>query len=204
MVSVWYLLWIRNTTQNLKKEIYLNLLAKLYKKKITFILSGKGSNLLKILEMNLKKKIFYSHSIITNNTLSSKIKKLIEIKKLDIKVYENISYLSSKVLEGTELIFSVGYMKTIDRKIIDKYDIINLHPSLLPSYKGLMTQKRMLINQEKYFGFSIHKVSPLLDNGEVISQKSKLIKDKSESVLINAHKELEHEYVFKELFKYLN
>ena len=177
---------------------------KLYKKKITFLLSGKGSNLLKILEINIKKKLFSCHSIITNNTLSLNIKKLIEIKKLDIKVYENISYLSSKVLEGTELIFSVGYMKTIDRKIIDKYEIINLHPSLLPSYKGLMTQKRMLINQERYFGFSIHKVSPLLDNGEVISQKSKLIKDKSELRLINAHKKLEHKYVFNELFKYLN
>ena len=177
---------------------------KLYKKKITFLLSGKGSNLLKILDTNFKKKLFHSHSIITNNTLSLNIKKLIKMKKLDIKVYENISHISQKILEGTELIFSVGYMKTIDRKIIDKYDIINLHPSLLPSYKGLMTQKRMLINQEKYFGFSIHKVSPLLDNGEVISQKSKILKYKSELGLINAHKELEHKYVFKELSKYLN
>ena len=177
---------------------------KLYKKKITFLLSGKGSNLLKILETNIKKKLFHFHSIITNNTLSLNIKKLIEIKKLDIKVYENISSISPRILEGTELIFSVGYMKTIDTKIINKYEIINLHPSLLPSYKGLMTQKRMLINQERYFGFSIHKVSPLLDNGEVISQKSKLIKDKSELRLINAHKKLEHKYVFNELFKYLN
>ena len=177
---------------------------KLYKKKITFLLSGKGSNLLKILDTNLKKKLFHSHSIITNNTLSLNIKKLIKMKKLDIKVYENISYISQKILKGTELIFSVGYMKTIDRKIIDKYEIINLHPSLLPSYKGLMTQKRMLINQEKYFGFSIHKVSPLLDDGEVISQKSKILRYKSESGLINAHKKLEHKYVFKELFKYLN
>ena len=177
---------------------------KLYKKKITFLLSGKGSNLLKILDTNLKKKLFHSHSIITNNTLSLNIKKFIKMKKLDIKVYENISYISQKILEGTELIFSVGYMKTIDRKIIDKYEIINLHPSLLPSYKGLMTQKRMLINEEKYFGFSIHKVSPLLDDGKVISKKFKLIKDKSELGLINAHKKLEHKYVFNELFKYLN
>ena len=177
---------------------------KLYKKKITFLLSGKGSNLLKILETNLKKKLFHSHSIITNNTLSLNIKKLIKIKKLDIKVYENITHISPKILEGTELMFLVGYMKTIHRKIIDKYEIINLHPSLLPTYKGVMTQKRMLINQEKYFGFSIHKVSPLLDDGQVLSQKSKLIKDKSELGLINAHKQLEHKFVFKELLKYLN
>ena len=177
---------------------------KLYKKKITFLLSGKGSNLFKILKTNLKKELFHPHSIITNNTLSLNIKKLIYTKKLAIKVYENISHISPKILKGTELIFSVGYMKTIDRKIINKYEIINLHPSLLPLYKGLMTQKRMLINQEKYFGFSIHKVSPLLDDGEVISQKSKLLKNKDEVGLINAHKKLEHEYVFQELSKYLN
>ena len=177
---------------------------KLYKKKITFLLSGKGSNLFKILETNLKKELFHPHSIITNNTLSLNIKKLIYTKKLAIKVYENISHISPKILKGTELIFSVGYMKTIDRKIINKYEIINLHPSLLPLYKGLMTQKRMLINQEKYFGFSIHKVSPLLDDGEVISQKSKLLKNKNEIGLINSHKKLEHQYVFKELSKYLN
>jgi len=177
---------------------------KLYKKKITFLLSGKGSNLFKILEANLKKELFHPHSIITNNTLSLNIKKLIYTKKLDIKIYENISHISPKILKGAELIFSVGYMKTIDRKIINKYEIINLHPSLLPLYKGLMTQKRMLINQEKYFGFSIHKVSPLLDDGEVISQKSKLLKNKNEIGLINSHKKLEHQYVFKELSKYLN
>ena len=177
---------------------------KLYKKKITFLLSGKGSNLFKILKTNLKKELFHPHSIITNNTLSLNIKKLIYTKKLAIKVYENISHISPKILKGTELIFSVGYMKTIDRKIINKYEIINLHPSLLPLYKGLMTQKRMLINQEKYFGFSIHKVSPLLDDGEVISQKSKLLKNKDEIGLINSHKKLEHQYVFKELSKYLN
>ena len=177
---------------------------KLYKKKITFLLSGKGSNLFKILEANLKKELFHPHSIITNNTLSLNIKKLIYTNKLAIKVYENISHISPKILKGTELIFSVGYMKTIDRKIINKYEIINLHPSLLPLYKGLMTQKRMLINQEKYFGFSIHKVSPLLDDGEVISQKSKLLKNKNEIGLINSHKKLEHQYVFKELSKYLN
>ncbi len=95
-------------------------------------------------------------------------------------------------------------MKIISKKIIDNFDVINLHPSLLPTYKGLMTQKRMLINNEKYFGFTIHRVSPLLDNGSVISQKKKKIKKNDELLLNSNHKKLEHRYVFKELIKYLN
>ncbi len=177
---------------------------KLYKKNITFLLSGKGSNLLRILKKNLIKEKFNTHSIISNNSLSQDIKNFISNNKLDLKIYENISSISLKMLEGTDVIFSVGYMKIITKKIIDNYNVINLHPSLLPKYKGLMTQKRMLINNEKYYGFTVHKVSSLLDSGYVIYQKKKKIKKNDELKLNSDHKTLEHQYVFEELIKYLN
>ena len=50
-----------------------------------------------------------------------------------------------------------------------------LHPSLLPKYKGLMTHKRMLINKEAKYGYSIHKVTKYLDDGEDFKSKSKKI-----------------------------
>tara|TARA_B100000965_G_scaffold207634_1_gene173565 strand:- start:3511 stop:4047 length:537 start_codon:yes stop_codon:yes gene_type:complete len=177
---------------------------KLYKKNITFLLSGKGSNLLRILKQNLIKEKFNTHSIISNNYLSQDIKNLIRLNKLDLKIYENISSISLKMVEGTDVIFSIGYMKIITKKIINNYDVINLHPSLLPKYKGLMTQKRMLINNEKYYGFTIHSVSPLLDSGQIIYQKENKIKKNDELLLNSDHKKLEHQYVFKELVKYLN
>ncbi len=177
---------------------------KLNKKKITFLLSGKGSNLLKILKKNIKKNIFQTYSIVSNNLISIEIKKFIKINKLDITIYENSNNILAKMVKEADIIFSVGYMKKIDKKLINNFNIINLHPSILPKYKGLMTQKRMLINNEKYYGFSIHKVTPLLDDGEVLSSKSRPIKGYNEMELKNAHKILEHQYVFEELVKYLN
>jgi folate-dependent phosphoribosylglycinamide formyltransferase PurN len=95
-------------------------------------------------------------------------------------------------------------MKVIDKELTKKYNIINLHPSLLPRYKGLMTQKRMLINNEKEFGFTLHKVSAELDAGDIICQKRKKISNLDEREILRAHKVLEHKFVYQELVKYLN
>ena len=116
------------------------------RKKVTFLLSGSGSNLYKILKKNLTSKKFITISIISDNQISKQIKELIKLNGLEIKIYEKISNLNSKFIGNCDFIFSVGYLKKIESEIIKKYEIINLHPSLLPKYKGLMTHKRMLIN----------------------------------------------------------
>ena len=146
---------------------------KLNKKKVSFLISGKGSNLFQILLNNFKKEYFYTVSIISNNLISDEIKKFIKVNRLKINLFEKKSNLKSNYLKGSDVIFSVGYMKVINIKLIDSYNIINLHPSLLPKYKGLMTQKRMLINNDKEFGFTIHKVSAELDDGDIICQRKK-------------------------------
>ena len=111
--------------------------------------------------------------------------------------------LQKKNFFDTNVILSVGYMKIIEKRIIENFDVINLHPSILPYYKGLMTQKRMLINNEKNYGFTLHKVSYELDEGETISNKIKKIITKDESELLNKHKSLEHEFVYKQFVDYL-
>ena len=103
-----------------------------------------------------------------------------------------------------DIVFSVGYLKKINSEIIENYEIINLHPSLLPKYKGLMTHKRMLINKELKYGYSIHKVTRYLDDGEILSQNQKNIFTSNENELILNHKKLEHQYVFKDLVSFLN
>ena len=143
------------------------------KKKVTFLLSGGGSNLYKILKKNLTSKKFITHSIISDNQISKQIKKLLELNELDIKIYEKVLNLKPKFIGNCDVIFSVGYLKKIESEIIKKYEIINLHPSLLPKYKGLMTHKRMLINKENKYGYSIHKVTKYLDGGEILSQNQK-------------------------------
>ena len=88
--------------------------------------------------------------------------------------------------------------------IIENYEIINLHPSLLPKYKGLMTHKRMLINKENKYGYSIHKVTKYLDDGEILNQNQRNISNYDEDELSLNHKRLEHQFVFKDLISFLN
>ena len=174
------------------------------RKKVTFLLSGGGSNLFKILKKNLTSKKFITISIISDNQVSKQIKELLKLNELDIKIYEKVSNLKPKFIGNCDVIFSVGYLKKIESEIIKKYEIINLHPSLLPKYKGLMTHKRMLINNENIYGYSIHKVTKYLDDGEILSQNQKNIYTSSENELSLNHKQLEHQKVFIDLVNFLN
>ena len=174
------------------------------RKKITFLLSGGGSNLYKILKKNLSSKKFITLSIISDNQVSKQIKDLIKLNELEIKIYEKESNLKTRFMGDCDVVFSVGYLKKIESEIIKNYEIINLHPSLLPKYKGLMTHKRMLINNEDKYGYSIHKVTKYLDDGEILSQNQKNIHTSSENVLGLNHKQLEHQRVFRDLVNFLN
>ena len=75
-----------------------------------------------------------------------------------------------------------GFMKVLSSSFIKTfgYKIINIHPSLLPKYKGLNTHRRVLKNNEKYSGCTVHFVTPKLDSGKINSQKKKWI-DKNET-----------------------
>tara|TARA_B100000963_G_scaffold311105_1_gene287913 strand:- start:49 stop:585 length:537 start_codon:yes stop_codon:yes gene_type:complete len=176
---------------------------RLNKKKISFLISGKGSNLYKILIKNFKNEKFHIISIISNNLISDEIKKIVKKNEYKINLFEKVTNLKSNYFKGADVIFSVGYMKVINNKLTNKYKIINLHPSILPKYKGLMTQKRMLINNEKEYGFTIHKVSKDLDSGDIISQKRKKISNFNELEILKANKKLEHQFVYKKLLDYL-
>ena len=173
------------------------------RKKVTFLLSGGGSNLYKLLNKNLTSKKFNTISIISDKQISKQIKELIKSNELKINIYEKVSKLKPKFLGDCEIVFSVGYLKKINSKIIENYEIINLHPSLLPKYKGLMTHKRMLINNETNYGYSIHRVTRYLDDGEILSQNQKNISTYSENELSLNHKKLEHQSVFKDLISFL-
>ena len=173
------------------------------KKKVSFLISGGGSNLLKILKNNSINRDFEVVTIISNNKISTNIKSFVNKFYKNVLVMELKTKLQKKNFFDTNTIFSVGYMKVIEKSIIENFDVINLHPSILPAYKGLMTQKRMLINNEKNYGFTLHKVSNALDEGETVSNKIKKINTKDESELLKKHKNLEHGFVYKQFVDYL-
>ena len=95
-------------------------------------------------------------------------------------------------------------MKILSRSFIKKFNgkIINIHPSLLPKYKGLDTHKRALKNKEKYSGCTVHYVTSKLDSGKLILQKRVKIKknDTEKSLKINILKE-EHKLYRKAIKK---
>ena len=68
-------------------------------------------------------------------------------------------------------------MKILDENFINRFNkkIVNMHPSLLPKYKGLNTFKRVLENNEKLTGCTVHYVNKKLDSGKIILKKKIVI-----------------------------
>ena len=87
-------------------------------------------------------------------------------------------------------------MKILSKNFINKFrgKIINIHPSLLPKYKGLNTHKRAIANREKFTGCTVHFVSSKLDSGKIILQKKvKINKFDTPSKLAKKVLKLEHD-----------
>ena len=175
-----------------------------YKKvKSAVFISGTGSNLKSLIKFSIKKKSPISIDLIISNNPKAKGLKLGKINKIKRKVYnfkrkykiENqiLSYLKKHEIK---LICLAGFMKILSENFILKFKgkILNIHPSLLPKYKGLNTHQRALDNNEKYSGCTVHFVNSKLDSGKIILQKKvKISKNDTKNslarkVLIQEHK----------------
>ena len=160
--------------------------------KVVVLISGRGSNLKAIIDKCSKKNVPAKViAIISNNStasglkLNGKFKKIIINNKLSKTKFENELQTNLKKLKP-DLICLAGFMKILSSFIIKKWKnkIINVHPSLLPSFKGLNTHERVLNAGVKKSGCTIHFVDESLDGGPIIAQASTMIKKKM------THKEL--------------
>ncbi|OUV91306.1 MAG: phosphoribosylglycinamide formyltransferase [Puniceicoccaceae bacterium TMED149] len=149
------------------------------KKNACIFISGKGSNLKNL----IKKTRDYNFPIniklvISNNKNAQGINyaKINSIPFLIINTkkrgFENL-ILEIIKKNKISLICLAGYMKIISKKFIREFrkKIINVHPSLLPNYKGLDTYNRVLKNKEKKTGCTIHFINEKLDDGKIINKK---------------------------------
>ena len=155
------------------------------KNNIAVFISGRGSNLRSIIKYSTKKKSSYRVELVISNKKNAK--GLLLAKKKAIKNY-SIDFTKSKKLTNivlnllkknrVKLICLAGFMKILPVYFIKSFKgkIINIHPSLLPKYKGLNTHKRVINNNEKYTGCTVHFVNKLLDSGKIIIQKKVRIK----------------------------
>ena len=172
------------------------------KKNVAVFISGKGSNLENLIKRSKDQNSRYKISLVVSNNskaLGLKFANKFNIKKKIIKL--NNSKLSEKKLFGilkknhTSIICLAGFMEILSKDFIKRFNgkILNIHPSLLPKYKGLNTHSRAIQNKEKYSGCTVHYVSFKLDSGKIILQKKVKIfkKDTPESlaskVLVQEH-----------------
>ena len=148
--------------------------------KTAVFISGKGSNLRSLIKFSRIKKSPISIKIIISNNSKSKGLKFGKIFKIKKKIFnfKKKDMAEKKILielkkENINLICLAGFMKILSKNFINKFNgkILNIHPSLLPKYKGLHTHERVLKNKEKYSGCTVHLVNSKLDSGKIILQK---------------------------------
>ena len=166
-------------------------------------ISGTGSNLKSLIKFsNLKKSPISIKMIISNNPKSKGLSfgKIYKIKK-KIFNFNKQAKSEKEILEllkkkKINLICLAGFMRILSKNFIQNFkgQILNIHPSLLPKYKGLNTHDRAIKNKDRYSGCTVHFVTDKLDSGKIIIQKKVKINKKdtprtlANKVLAEEHK----------------
>ncbi len=161
--------------------------------KSCIFISGNGSNLKSLIKSSRDYNFPIKIELVISNNI--KAKGLQFAKKYSIP-FKFFAHDNQKKFEQNSLyeikkrkikfLCLAGFMKILSKNFINSFghQIINIHPSLLPKFKGLDTHKRVLKSKEKYSGCTVHFVTPVLDSGKIILQKRVLInKNETENSL---------------------
>ena len=171
------------------------------KVKTAIFVSGSGTNLKNLIKFSKKINSPISINLVISNNLKSKGFLFAKKNKISTVFYsfnndKNYEILLSKLIDlNIKLICLAGFMKIIPKSFLKNFKgkILNIHPSLLPKYKGLNTHGRALKNKEKYVGCTVHFVSNKLDSGKIIIQKkTRLLKKDTISTIKKRVLKLEH------------
>ena len=184
------------------------------KKNTAVFISGRGSNLKSLIKHSKKKNSLIKIILVISNNPDAeglKYASKSKIKFYGIK-FKKKSYFENNSLKllkkyKIDLLCLAGYMKILSGNFIKKFSkpILNIHPSLLPRYKGLNTHERAIKNKDKFAGASIHKVKEKIDSGKVILQKKvKILKSDNVKSLKKKVLKIEHEIYPKAIDKFLS
>ena len=182
--------------------------------KTAVFISGTGSNLKSLIKFSKIKKSPISIELIVSNNSKAKGLNYAKIKKIKKKVlnFKNKNLSENKLLSilktnNIEMICLAGFIKILSKNFIKRFKgkILNIHPSLLPKYKGLNTHERALYNKEKYSGCTVHFVNSKLDSGKIILQKKvKISKNETNASLAKKILAQEHKIYPKAILKVFN
>ena len=184
------------------------------KTRTAVFISGTGSNLKSLIQFSRTAKSPISIDFVISNNFKAKglnYAKKFKIKK-KILNFKNKKLSEKKLLSilninNIDMICLAGFMKILSSNFIKKFkgNILNIHPSLLPKYKGLNTHERALNNKEKYSGCTVHYVNSRLDSGKIILKKKvKISKNETTSSLAKKILNQEHKLYPKAILKVFN
>ena len=164
------------------------------KKNACVFISGAGTNLKALIKGSREYNYPINIKLIISSDKKAKGLNFAKIYKIPYLILNlnnqlNLTLSLNKLKEDNiSLICLAGYMKVLKRKFIDKYNgkIINIHPSLLPKYKGLDTFKRVLKSKEKITGCTVHHVNSKIDSGKIILKKKIYIKENDNEITLKA------------------
>ena len=178
--------------------------------KTAVFISGTGSNLKSLIKFSKLKKSPISINLIITNNPKSKGLKYANIYKIKKKIFSLKKITDEKKIlfelkkDKIDLICLAGFMKILSKNFIRNFKgkILNVHPSLLPKYKGLNTHLKAIENKEKFSGCTIHYVNEKLDSGKIIIQKKvKILKIDTPITLAKKILKQEHILYRKALIK---
>ncbi len=177
-------------------------------------ISGTGSNLKSLIKFSKNNKSPICIKLIVSNNSKAKGLNYAKIYKIKKKIlnFKNKNLSENKLLSilkinNIEMICLAGFMKILSKNFIKNFKgkILNIHPSLLPKYKGLNTHERALNNKEKYSGCTVHFVNSRLDSGKIILKKKvKISKNETKASLAKKILAQEHKLYPVAISKVLN
>ena len=182
--------------------------------KTAVFISGSGSNLKNLIKFSYKRNSPISIKLVISNKRNANGLKYTNQKKIEKKIINFVrpkesekKILSLLTKRKIKFICLAGFMKILSSNFIKKFNgkIANIHPSLLPKYKGLNTHKKVLENNEKFSGCTVHYVTTKLDSGNIILQKKvKISKTDTEKTLKRNILKQEHKLFTNAIDKIFN
>ena len=172
---------------------------------VAVLISGSGTNLQALIDVCAKED-FPARivKIISNNPNAFGLERAkkagieaIVINHRDYETREAFDDVLDQELKKSNVKFIclAGFMRILDARFVNRWKnrILNIHPSLLPAFKGLHTQERALEAGVRFTGCTVHFVSPGVDEGPIISQATLAINpDETAEALAERVLELEH------------
>ena len=178
---------------------------------VAVLISGNGSNLQAIIDKFQKDELVNVCCVVSNKKDAYGLVRA-EKAKIDHYFIDNKNFSSREEFEQAiinilnkyepDLVVLAGFMRILSELFVNKYQnkLINIHPSLLPKYKGLDTHRKVLENQDDYHGVTVHFVDNTLDGGLILAQTRTPVETQDIKELEEKIHELEHK-IYPEVIK---